>query len=307
MRSGKVVAVIIKAATASSAVCLFFALVANAFASPKKTVAVIQFDNKSGWRGSWEIGWGMQEMLATALVESGRFTVLERQELGGILTEQNLAASGRSAEGAAAAIGQLGRAQIAIAGAITEFEHKAGGEGAGVRVRGIRLGGSQERAHVALNMRLIDTTTGEVLDSIRVAGSAASRGLKVGYSSSDFGGDIGGFRKTPLGEATQEAIDEAVKRIIDRMAGVPWQAKVIRADASQVFINAGSDAGVTAGTEFSVYREGEVLTDPDTGMVLGAISSKVGRIRINSVQDKFAVASILEGAGFERNDIVREE
>lgn len=306
MKSARCPAIALKAAALAVA-CVLSAELLPAAASPKKTVAVIQFENKSGWRGSWEIGWGMQEMLATALVDTGRFTVLERQELGGILSEQDLAASGRSAAGTAAATGQLGRAQVAIAGAITEFEHKAGGEGAGIGFKGIRLRGSQERAHVALNMRLIDTTTGEVLDSIRVAGSAASRGLKVGYSSADFGGDIGGFRKTPLGEATQEAINDAVKQIVARMRGIPWQAKVIRADDSQVYINAGSEAGVAAGAEFTVYREDEPLTDPDTGMVLGAITSKVGRIRVSSVQEKFAIASIVEGSGFERNDLVQEK
>ena len=286
---------------------LFSFMAATAFSAPKKTIAVIQFDNKSSWHGGWEIGWGMQEMTATALIDTGQFTVLERQELGGILTEQDLAASGRSAAGSAAATGQLGRAQVVIAGAITEFEHKAGGEGGGIGFKGIRLGGSQERAHVALNMRLIDTTTGEVLDSIRVTGQAASRGLKIGYSSSDFGGDIGGFRKTPMGEATQNAINDAVKQIVSRMKNIPWQAKLIRADDKQVYINAGKDAGVTEGTEFTIYRQGEQLTDPDSGMVLGAITSRIGKIKVQSVQDKFAIASVVEGSGMERNDLVKEQ
>ena len=293
----------------SAVVCLLAAAYAAcapaSAAAPKKTIAVSEFDNKSGWRGRWDIGWGMQEMMATALIDTGRFTVLERQDLSSVMAEQDLGASGRAAEGSAAAIGQLGRAQILISGAVTEFEEKKSGEGAGIGIKGFRIGGSREQAHVAINVRIYDTTTGEVLDSLRVAGSAAAGGLKVGYSSRDFGGDLGGFRKTPLGEATQEAIDEAVNKIASRLRGVPWQGALIRADESRVYINAGSEGGVSSGMEFDVYRPGEALIDPATGMNLGSVTEQIGRVRVTTVQDKFSIADVVTGAGMERGDLVK--
>jgi hypothetical protein len=249
----------------------------------------------------------MQEMMATSLVATGKFTVLERQALEEVLKEQDLGASGRTAEGSAAAVGKLGKSQILIAGAITEFEYSKGGEGGGLSFKGISIGGSQERAHVALNLRIFDTTTGEVLDSLRVAGEAATRGLKLGYSGSDFGGDLGGFRKTPMGEATQKAIDEAVAKIVSRMKDVPWQGKIIKADAGKIFINAGSEAGVSSGAEFSVYRAGEALTDPDTGMLLGQETTKIGRVKVTEVKDKFSIAAPVDGADFKRGDLVKAE
>lgn len=295
---------------ASSAVVCLLALgygifVAEVFAAPRKTIAVSEFENKSGWRGRWSIGWGMQEMMATALIDTGRFTVLERQDLSSVMAEQDLGASGRAAEGTAAGIGQLGRAQILISGAVTEFEEKKSGEGAGIGIKGFRIGGSREQAHVAINVRIYDTTTGEVLDSLRVAGSAASGGLKVGYSSRDFGGDLGGFRKTPLGEATQEAINEAVAKIASRLRGVPWQGALIRADESRVYINAGGESGISSGMEFDVYRPGEALIDPATGMNLGSVTEKIGRVRVSTVQDKFSIADVVTGSGMERGDLVK--
>ena len=277
----------------------------EASASPRKTIAVSKFDNKSGWCGSWKLGWGMQEMMATSLVKTGKFTVLERQDLESIMAEQDLGASGRTGKGSAAAIGKLGKAQILISGAITEFTEKKAGEGAGIGYKGFRIGGSHEKAHVGLNVRIYDTTSGEVLDSIRVVGEANAGGLKVGYSHSDFGGDLGGFRKTPLGQATQKAIDEAVARIASRLKSIPWQGKIIKATPSKVYINAGSKAGVKTGAEFDVYRPGEALVDPDTGMNLGAESEKIGKIKVTAAKEKFSIARITDGSDFKRGDLVK--
>lgn len=283
----------------------FLLTAALATAAPKMTIAVSEFDNKSGWSGAWEIGWGMQEMMATSLVNSGRFTVLERQDLSAVLAEQDLGASGRTGDGAAAAIGKLGKAQILISGAVTEFEEKKGGEGAGIGIAGFRIGGSHEQAHVAINVRIYDTSSGEVLDSIRVEGSADAGGLSLGYSHSDFSGDLGGFRKTPLGKATAEAIDEAVKRIVSRLKSVPWQGKLIKADGAKVFINAGTEGGMSNGLEFDVYRQGEALVDPDTGMTLGADTEKIGRVKVTDAKEKYSVAEIVSGTGMQRGDLVR--
>ncbi len=280
-------------------------IAADTLGAPKKTIAVSEFDNKSGWRGTWKIGWGMQEMMATALIDTGQFTVLERQDLSSVMAEQDLGASGRAASGSSAAVGQLARAQILISGAVTEFEEKKGGEGAGIGFKGFRIGGSHEQAHVAINVRIYDTTTGEVLDSLRVAGSADAGGLKIGYSNADFGGDLGGFRKTPLGQATQQAIDEAVKKIASRLKGVPWQGKLIKASPSQVYINAGSEGGVSSGMEFDVYRSGEALLDPDTGLNLGAETEKIGRVRVGDVKEKFSIAEIVSGSDMQRGDLVK--
>ena len=290
------------------AVALAAAVAAGtAAAAPKMTIAVSEFDNKSGWYGAWDIGWGMQEMMATSLINTGKFTVLERQDLSSVLAEQDLGASGRTGEGAAAAIGKLGKAQILISGAVTEFEEKKGGEGGGIGIAGFRIGGSHEQAHVAINVRIYDTSSGEVLDSIRVEGSADAGGLSLGYSHSDFSGDLGGFRKTPLGEATQEAIDEAVAKIASRLRSVPWQGKVIKADASKVYINAGSEGGMSEGMEFDVIRQGEALVDPDTGMTLGSETEKVGRVKVTSVKEKYSIAEVLSGTGLERGDLVQAD
>jgi curli biogenesis system outer membrane secretion channel CsgG len=70
---------------------------------PKARIAVSRFTDKTG-KGWWtgQIGDGMADMLTTALFNTNRFIVLERQTLQDVLAEQDLGASGRIRQDTAA-------------------------------------------------------------------------------------------------------------------------------------------------------------------------------------------------------------
>jgi predicted ATPase len=81
---------------------------ADRYNGPKARIAVARFENKTADSMNWyspSIGDGMADMLTTALVNSGRYIVLERESLDTVLSEQDLGASGRVREDTAAAIG----------------------------------------------------------------------------------------------------------------------------------------------------------------------------------------------------------
>ena len=63
----------------------------------------------------------------------------------------------------------------------------------------------------------------------------------------------------------------------------------------QIFLNAGGDAGVMVGDRFDVFSVGEAMVDPDSGANLGAEKTKVGTVKIEKAQPKFAIGK-LEGA-----------
>ncbi len=65
------------------------------FTGIKKRIGVAGFENKSGWRGEARLGDGMAEMLTTSLYNTGRFIIVERQDLEDILTEQKLQEEGK--------------------------------------------------------------------------------------------------------------------------------------------------------------------------------------------------------------------
>jgi len=271
----------------------------------KKVIAVMELENKTGWRGK-ELGKGLTEMLITSLQETGRFIIVERKALKDILQEQKLGEEGRLTPQTAPKRGRLLGAQILVRGAITEFEQKKGGGGIGLMYKGIGIGGGKLRAHVALDIRLYDTTTGEIISSKRAEAEAVSKGLAGGVSIE--GITIGGaeFEKTPLGKAAREAIEKAVEYIVEEMEKQPWVSRVIKVKDNLVYVEGGEDMGIKAGDIFYVYSLGEELIDPATGISLGREEEKVGKIRVKEVKEKYSKAEIIEGKGFKPGDLIRD-
>jgi curli biogenesis system outer membrane secretion channel CsgG len=276
----------------------------------KKVVAVSRFENRTSWGtgGQWDVGSGMADQLTDALMQSGQFTVLERQTLGDIVGEQDLAASGRTMQSKSARTGKLTSAQILIKGTVTEYSRNSKGSGAGVSFKGIKLGGSRGESHVGVIIRLIDTTTGEVLFSKRVEGKAKAGGLNLGVNIDGIGFGTESFKKTPLGKAMQITIDNAVEFIAEELRGVPFKGRVIKVTESEVYVSVGERNGATSGDKFTVYSVGEELVDPDTGEILGSEEEEIGRVEITKVNKKFSKARAVGGgiSGISKGDVIRE-
>lgn len=272
-----------------------------ALAQPKPRVAVTAFDNKvktPWWDPSWKLGEGMAEMLTTELVKTGRVIVVERQALGDLAQEQALGQSGLIRRETAAPTGQVLGAQIVVRGAITEFEAQASGGGLGVRGRQFGVEAQAENAHVALDLRLIDTATGQVIASTNVSkvvpSAGAGAGVRVG--SVAFGGDV--FYRTPIGQATRAAIQDAVQFVLARIPlGAAASFAVVKVEGTTAYINAGAGANVKVGDVYTVFSRGEELTDPDTGLKLGAAERRVGLIEVTEVHEQFSIGTIRDASG----------
>jgi len=295
------------ALTLSFLTTVFF--IPQAFATGlKKVVAVSRFENKTsyGTGGAWDIGNGMADQLTDALMQSGQFTVLERETLGDVIGEQDLASSGRTMKSKSARTGKITSAQILIKGTVTEYSRSSKGSNTGVSVMGVRVGGKKSEAHVGLIIRLIDTTTSEVLVSKRVEGKAKAGGFSLGLNVKGVGFGTDGFKKTPLGKATQMAIDSAVEAIASGLKDIPYQGRVILVKGDSVYLSAGERTGASVGDVFTVYSRGEELVDPDTGEMLGSEEEKLGKVKIFSLKKKFSKARAVGTLdGVEKGNIIR--
>lgn len=272
---------------------------------PRKTIAVADFENKAGAQARWNLGNGMAEMLTTSLVNTNRFIVVERQNIRGIIQEQDFSVSGRTINVGAPEIGRLLNTQILVSGAITEFSQRFFDSGSLFQYKGVSLGVKSATAHVAINIRMYDTTAGEVIASKRVEGKGNVSGLSIGYSESDWGVDFDNFKASPLGKVTQQAIDEAVYYICLEMQKVSWQGTVVTIKGGKIYLNCGANSNVKAGDEFEVYRKGEELIDPDSGLSLGFETKKIGLVKVFEVEDKFSLADSVSGGKFERGNIIK--
>lgn len=277
----------------------------------KKVVAVSKFENKTAFAGGgqWTLDNGMADQLTDALVQSGQFTVLERETLSDVTEEQDMAASGRFQKSQSARTGKLTSAQVLVKGTVTEFETKSAGSGAGIGFGGVRVKSNKGEAHVGLIIRLIDTTTAEVLDSQRVEGKAQSGGFGLGLDIGGFDFGTDSFKKTPLGKATQIAIDNAVEYIASELRDLPFQGRIVKCSSEgEVYISAGDNVGAQAGDLFAVYSVGEELVDPDTGELLGMEEEKLGSVKIYEVKQKYSKAKVISGGqGIKRGDIIRSQ
>ena len=266
----------------------------------KKIVAVSRFENRTsvGGGGQYQVGSGMSDQLADALIQSGRFVVVERQTLTDVIGEQDLASSGRVSKGKASArTGKITSAQILIKGTVTEFQDGSSGGGSGISFAGIKLGASGGETHVAVIIRLIDSTTGEIIASKRVEGKAKSSGYEIGINFAGVGFDNDSFKKSPIGKTVQIVIDRAVVYIAKQLEELPFEGRVIRAKGKSLFVSAGQRNGTKVGDEFVVFSKGEELKDPDTGEILGFDEEEIGRVKITKVKKKFSMAKAVGRLG----------
>ncbi|GBD93111.1 putative lipoprotein/NMB1164 precursor [bacterium BMS3Abin05] len=275
----------------------------------KKRVAVFSFVDKTNrayaWWGGKTVGRGLSDMLVTALVKSGKYTVVERGSLDKVLTEQKLGLSGLVTPQTAAQVGKLLGVELAIVGSVTEFGHKKSNVGG--RLKGIGLGIGSQSAVVAVDVRFINTTTGEIIRAETVRKEKSKKGLSISTPKFSFH-DRNSFDQSLVGKAAREAVNEIVEMTGKTLEKMPWEAKIIKASAAgNIYINKGSRSGVAVGDVFVVYRKGEALIDPDTGLSLGAEEEKIGTIKV--VKDiaggRASVATVLTGSGFQTGDIVK--
>ena len=102
-------------------------------------------------------------------------------------------------------------------GVVTEYDVGTETGGQEVNIGGFSFGGSKVKAHIGLIIRLIDSTTSEVIASQRVEGSAKQGGTDFSVAEGGFDFSQSGQKRTPINKAVQIAIDNAVNYVATQM------------------------------------------------------------------------------------------
>jgi len=283
--------------------------------APKPRVAILEFKNKTeGYAWSWyRAGEAAQDMFVTELVKRGSFRVMERERLEAILEEKNLHLSGDIDPKTAVKLGKMIGVEYLIVGAVTELgvadrnvnvpTYLFGGRVPSVDVR-------SQKMDAALDARAFSTTTGEIVWADTASESTSDSSVYVAGA----GGGVEDHRK----------LDRLLRPVVMKLADSLGRAKISTSglggasDASGVagkiakvvgstlYVNVGSEAGVKEGDEFTVVRPGEVIKDPDTGEVLGANESTVGRVRITAVVGpRLSKAAAVSGTVYKVGDVLK--
>ena len=258
---------------------------------PKRAVAVSRFIAKSDFDARYglsDVGGGLAALLTSALVESGQFIVVERATLSDVLSEQQLNTSGLINPESGPPLSQLVGADLLIMGSITEFAEEASGMGFGIGIAGFGISPQSRKGKVGLDIRVIHTTTGQVIAAYHVAESVKSKALSVDMNKKGISLGHTSFGKTPLGQAVRKAIEKVVHKLAKEAAKQPWNGRVVDFDFGEVVINAGATSGIRLDDTFGIQRVLRTLTDPVTGQVLGHRSADIGHMVVTRVEDGLA-------------------
>ncbi|MFI5174901.1 MAG: CsgG/HfaB family protein [Terriglobia bacterium] len=310
---------------------MFFAVTAASFAAPadavtKRRVAIMNFDFgtvQRWWSGDWDVGKGISDMLVTKLVKDGTYSVIERKMLDQILAEQNFSNSDRANPLTAAKIGKILGVNAIIVGSITQFgfddkSFKLGGGGGNWGGFGLGgLGKKSMKAMVAIDARMVDTSTAEILAVAQGSGESKRGGFSMGGAGGGHGGwgaggiDMGSsnFQETILGEATRAAVDQVAGEIIsnaEKISTTKIEINGVIADVEgqNAILNIGKDQGVKMGDTYKLERVTRTVKDPATGKVLKQVTSLIGTIKITEV-DASSSSGVVTGGPAKVGDVVK--
>ncbi|MCC6859260.1 MAG: curli production assembly protein CsgG [Bryobacterales bacterium] len=320
-----------KRTTVLASIALVMAALAGG--QQKKRVAVLDFDYATVHSGvaaivgtNVDVGKGISDMLVDRLVRSGVYSVIERQALDRVLAEQNFSNSNRADPATAARIARILGVDAIIIGSITQFGRddqstSVGGQAIGGITRRFGLGGVQRReskAVVAVNARLIDTSTAE----IRAVASGKGESQRSGTSLLGAGGSSGGagggavdmrssnFASTILGEATTQAVTQLAGQIDQNAARLPTVAVTVQGLVADVaggtlILNVGTKAGVKVGDRLQVTRKIREIKDPATGKLLRTVEDKLGEVAVTEVDETSSVGTYTGASPAKVGDVVK--
>jgi len=153
----------------------------SAAGGEKPRIAVLEFKNKAD--NQWWYHGGAaaaQDVFVTELVKSGKFRVVDREQLDAMMQEKHLTQSGDIDPKTAMKLGKILGLNYLLTGAVTEYGNTDVSGGGG----GVSAG--KRKFVAALNARLINASTGEVV----WADEASQEESSIKVSVFGFGGGV---------------------------------------------------------------------------------------------------------------------
>ena len=264
-------------------------------------IAVLPFDDGSiqkRWWGDYELGKGVSNELVTALLETKKFRLVEREQVDKILGEQkfsNIAGDQKTA----AAVGKILGVKYLVVGRVTEFTVNSQSQGFLLPKLGLAI--KSTVARVAIDARMVDTTTAEIIAS--ATGADEKSNSSVGIATTKGGMVFGSknFDNTDLGQALRGAVNQVAEKLAvqayEGETDKPITGLVAYTSPTKVIINLGNNDNIEVGMIFEVQHVSDVVKDPVSGEVIDEISDTVAEISVIEVKEKSSVCKIISSPG----------
>ena len=198
------------------------------------------------------------DILSSKLAASGKFILLEREDLDILVNE------------AGADMNKIG-ADYIILGSITEFGRKTEGE------QKVFSSTKTQTVEAGVSIRLVEASTGLIIYSDEAKGFAeTSTKQTMGLGGS------AGYDATLSDKAISAALSQLVENIINKCMDKPWKSYILSVEDGTYIISGGTSQGLVVGDKFNVYKKGKVVKNPQTGMNVELPGTKTGEITIVS-------------------------
>ena len=289
-------------------------------AASKRRLAVRPFDYSTviSWVNYWfsndvNVGEGIRAMLTVRMAQSNTMTLLERTHIDDVMKEQDLAGSNRVRQGTGAKIGRLSGADVSLYGDIVIFGRddttKRKGLGAAIGMFSPIAGAAvafkrEEKAVVGINLRLVDTETGEVIQTAEARGESSRSSKDYAGLLGVQGAAVGGgsnmtssnFQQTIIGEATSNAVTKIAEFLESRVPQLPAKPRAIEGRlatlaAGNATLAVGSNDGVLRGDRFEILQINGEIRDPVTKDVIDIDAVKIGELVVDTVRDRMATGA----------------
>ena len=186
---------------------IFLSLQSSILASP--TVSVPDFKNNADNIPWWSnrVGKQLSDVLSNELSNAG-VQVVERGNVDAVLSEQELADLGIVSKTAknnnTAKRGKMRGAQFIILGGVSSYEEgvsqKASAGGTSFMGMGESSSTQESNAYIAVDLRIVNSTTGEIVASRTIEGTAKSTSKMT-----NSGGDLSGFSSMMQGRSNSRS------------------------------------------------------------------------------------------------------
>ena len=273
--------------------------VASPAPQDKVRIAVMNFENNSQWYW-WgnRLGEAAADELVTQLFQTGKFTVIEREQINAILSEQDFGQSGRVNSSQAADIGRILGVQVIVTGSITKFSL----DEKGASFRGI--GAKYIVAETNLDVRLINVNTAEIMFADDSEGKIRLGGFRIGGLSAYQDYDVG-----IAAESLRPAVEQMAEKIAakaDSFASIQppvTPAQIVGSNAANFYIDKGENFSITVGQRYEVMRVIDEIKDA-SGNVLDQITEKVGVLEVTQVLGQSSICIVVEGEAAEGDKLI---
>ncbi len=199
------------------AICCLFSSTCFAGLNDYPNIALLEFNNKAAvsYNISFEDASMVSDYMLEELLDSGRFNIMEREQLQGILDEHHLNLTGLIDPSTAVKIGQLTGVEYLVYGSITGLSSKE----TGVVYDNLGFGGIGNKQYVVtanVTTRIIELETGRIVLAARGMGSSTSTRTEIGHwAGRRYHPQNGHFIRIGAHDISQIQVHNALAKAVD--------------------------------------------------------------------------------------------